>query len=217
MLDLSENKITSLKLPQGSRIRKLLACCNQLTSLTLPENLTDLEMLDLSENKITSLMLPEGLSSLEWLRLSENQLTYLRLPYSMPNEIELSIHGNPLAELEVLAGTELHSINLNRIVPISVVKGFCPCPLDLAGIEITYRSNIHPGNHSDSGNSFTFHGPAGNFMVQRSTNLKDWKDIHEIIITEEQSKDNALTRTAIIPFTDNTAGPLDAVFYRVLE
>ena len=52
---------------------------NELTSLTLPKGLTNLEVLDLYGNELTSLTLPEGLKNLWALNLSYNQLTSLRL------------------------------------------------------------------------------------------------------------------------------------------
>ena len=117
-----------------------------------------------------------------------------------------------LTELSVPAGSNL------------VVSGSTPifswCLNLTEIIKFTFYPNIRAASRTDNGNSFTFHAAAGNFTVQRSSNLQDWTDIGSIPITEDQIDDEIgiscnATFTAAIPFTDDT--DLDTAFYRVME
>ena len=104
-LDLSSNQLTSLTLPEGlTNLKTLRLYENQLTSLTLPEGLTSLEYLTLDYNQLTSLTLPEGLTSLEWLDLRQNQLTSLTLPEGLTNLKTLRLSGNPFMEIRLPVG-----------------------------------------------------------------------------------------------------------------
>ena len=85
-LDLYYSGLTSIILPEGlTNLETLGLSHNQLTNLILPEGLTNLEYLDLYKNQLTSLTLPEGLTSLEGLDLDGNELTSLTLPNGLTN------------------------------------------------------------------------------------------------------------------------------------
>ena len=73
---------------------------NQLTSITLPEGLSHLTVLNLGANPMTGLTLPAGLSSLSFLNLGD-LLARLTLPLEMkgPDRIGPALraripHGN---------------------------------------------------------------------------------------------------------------------------
>ena len=101
-LDFSDNRLTSLTLPEGlTNLEDLDLDGNQLTSFTLPSGLTSLKDLDLDNNQLTSFTLPEGLTSLEDLDLDNNQLTSLILPEGLTSLKDLTLATNQLTSLNL--------------------------------------------------------------------------------------------------------------------
>ncbi len=101
-LDFSDNRLTSLTLPEGlTNLEDLDLDGNQLTSFTLPAGLTSLKDLDLDNNQLTSFTLPEGLTSLEDLDLDGNQLTSLILPKDLTSLKDLTLATNQLTSLNL--------------------------------------------------------------------------------------------------------------------
>ena len=87
----------------------------ELTSITLPEGLTNLKTLDLSNNDLLSLTLPDGLTELEELYLYRNRLHFLTLPNDLINLKTLNIDNNKLNSLVLPKGlANLETLNLNH-------------------------------------------------------------------------------------------------------
>ena len=104
-LNLRESGLTSITLPEGlTNLRSLELSHNQLTSFTLPNGLTNLWSLNLLDNQLTSLTLPEGLTSLERLELVGNELTSFTLPEGLTNLESLRLHENQLTSLTLPNG-----------------------------------------------------------------------------------------------------------------
>ena len=104
-LDFSDNRLTSLTLPEGlTNLEDLNLDGNQLTSFTLPSGLTSLKDLDLDNNQLTSFTLPEDLTSLKDLTLATNQLTSLNLPENLSVWRWLDLSGNQLTSLTLPTG-----------------------------------------------------------------------------------------------------------------
>ncbi|HSX38812.1 MAG TPA: hypothetical protein VLE95_08335 [Chlamydiales bacterium] len=75
-LDLSENQLPKLDIPEGSNLQHLDLFENQLTKLTIPKD-SRLQSLNLSENPLINLDMPEHYSSLSFLSLVDTPLTQL--------------------------------------------------------------------------------------------------------------------------------------------
>lgn len=95
-LDLYHSGLTSIILPDGlTNLKRLNLDNNKLTNLTLPEGLTNLKRLNLDNNRLTNLTLPEGLTNLKSLRLGHNEpLTHLALPEGLRSLDFIDLVGN---------------------------------------------------------------------------------------------------------------------------
>ena len=124
-LDLSQSELTSIILPEGlTNLESLKLNSNPLTSLTLPNGLTNLEYLDLRLTRLTSLILPEGLTNLKELWLFD-RLTSLTLPEGLTNLEYLNL-GNRLTSLTLPEGLmNLEELNLsyNRLTSLTLPDG----------------------------------------------------------------------------------------------
>ena len=122
------NDISSLTLPEGlTNLDWLDLRNNQLTSLTLPNGLTNLREIHLEANQLTNLVLPEGLTNLQRLYLYHNQLTNLTLPEGLTNLEVLVLRSNDLTSLTLPEGlTNLKILNLSgnpRLTNLALPKG----------------------------------------------------------------------------------------------
>ena len=102
----------------------------ELTSITLPEGLTNLKTLDLSNNDLLSLTLPDGLTELEELYLYRNRLHFLTLPNDLKNLKTLQLDDNRLNSLVLpkgLANLEALSIgntgDWNKLRSLTLPEG----------------------------------------------------------------------------------------------
>lgn len=126
-LFLHGRNLTQITLPEDLTNLKLLTLSdNQLTSLTLPAGLTSLEDLDLYNNRLISLSLPPDLASLEWLWLSGNQLTEITLPAGLISLKDLYLDKNSLTSLDLPPGlSNLEELQLddNPLTSLSLPAG----------------------------------------------------------------------------------------------
>ena len=108
------NGISSITLPNGlTNLRSLNLYNNQLTNFTLPNGLTSLEGLYLGDNQLTSFTLPEGLTNLRWLPLFSNQLTNFTLPNGLASLEGLNLRDNQLTSFTLPEGlTNLEYLSL---------------------------------------------------------------------------------------------------------
>ena len=125
-LNLRSSGLTSITLPEGLTNLEVLDLSGntQLTNVTLPGGLTNLEYLDLSLTRLTSLILPEGLTNLKELWLF-NRLTSFTLPEGLTNLEYLNL-GNRLTSLTLPEGlTNLEELNLsyNRLTSLTLPDG----------------------------------------------------------------------------------------------
>ena len=94
-LDFSNFELTSITLPEGlTNLKTLDLSNNDLLSLTLPDGLTELEELNLDDNRLHFLTLPNDLINLKTLYLGRNRLNSLALPKGLVNLETLSISNN---------------------------------------------------------------------------------------------------------------------------
>ncbi|HET7102395.1 MAG TPA: SUMF1/EgtB/PvdO family nonheme iron enzyme [Terriglobia bacterium] len=166
-LRLSGNtNLTSLTLPVGmTNLNGIFLRFNALTNLTLPPDLFQLNSLDVLGNQLTGLTLPPGLTNLANLFLSGNQLTNLTLPPDMTHLSSLVLDGNPLIQLVLsepeaadLPGTIMALQNLGiPVFTYPLTVQLAPTPQSLIG---AFR--------------FSITGPPGDYTVFSSTNLADW-------------------------------------------
>ena len=104
-LDLYHSGLTSITLPEGlTNLTGLLLINNQLTNLIFPEGLTSLEVLHLSNNQLTDFTFLEGLMNLWRLDLSDNQLTNFTLPEGLASLKSLLLYNNQLTSLTLPEG-----------------------------------------------------------------------------------------------------------------
>ena len=134
--------LTSLTLPEGlTNLETLELRRNSLTSLTFPKGLTNLKTLDISDNDLLSLTLPEDLTNLETLNLKDNNLHFLTLPEGLASLKTLNLEGNKLTSLTLSKGlTNLATMNLtgNRLKFLTIPEGLPKLEtLDLANHNLT--------------------------------------------------------------------------------
>ena len=125
-LNLRSSELTSITLPDGlTNLKRLFLPQNQLTSFTLPDGLTNLEYLDIRHNQLIKFTLPEGLTNLRELDLGGNKLSSLTLPEGLTNLEYLNL-GNRLTSLTLPEGlTNLEELDLsyNRLTSLTLPKG----------------------------------------------------------------------------------------------
>lgn len=119
-----------------------------LTSITLPEGLTNLETLNLSGgnyggfNHLTTFSLPEGLTNLKTLNIRGNNLLSLTLPADLNNLETINLENNNLQFLTLPEGlASLKTLNLerNRLTSLTLSKGLTNlATLDLAGNQLKF-------------------------------------------------------------------------------
>ena len=103
-LDFSNFGLTSITLPEGlTNLKTLNRGDNDLMSLTLPNDLTNLEELYLWGNSLKIFYLPNGLTELKELNLKRNRLHFLTLPNDLTNLKTLSLSDNRLNSLVLAA------------------------------------------------------------------------------------------------------------------
>ncbi len=111
-LDLGNNQLSELSLPELPGLKELWLHGNRLAVLTLPAGLAKLETLNLEGNGLREPSLPAGLTNLRWLNLASNWLAVLTLPGGLAKLETLHLEGNGLRDLTLPAGMaglrELH-------------------------------------------------------------------------------------------------------------
>ena len=136
--ELNLRGLTSITLPNGLTNLEVLDLDGnyQLTNVTLPGGLTNLVQLKLSHNQLTSLILPDGLTNLEYLDLSFTRLTSLILPDGLTNLKELLLY-NQLSSLTLPEGlTNLEYLNLgNRLTSLTLPEGLT----NLEELDLSYN------------------------------------------------------------------------------
>ena len=102
VLDLSGNQLTQVSLPDElPALEELWLGNNQLTQVSLPDELPALEELWLGNNQLTQVSLPDELPALEELWLGNNQLTQVSLPDELPALEELWLGNNQLTQVSL--------------------------------------------------------------------------------------------------------------------
>ena len=101
------NNITTLDVSALGKLNNLeLQRSSDLVSITLPNNSSNLESIDINESKITSIDL-SGLPNLKFLDLNNNPIT------------ELDVVQNPKIQKLYIDGTEIESIDLSKNIYLS--------------------------------------------------------------------------------------------------
>ena len=117
-LDFRNFGLTSITLPEGlTNLKTLNLDNNDLLFLTLPDDLTNIEELYLRYNSLQIFSLPNGLTELKELNLYGNRLHFLTLPNDLTNLKTLNINNNKLNSLVLpkgLANLETLSIGNNH-------------------------------------------------------------------------------------------------------
>ncbi len=126
-LDLRESGLTSIALPNGlTNLEWMYLHDNQLTNFTLPAGLRDLRVLELSGNHLTNITLPKGLPNLQYLYLSGNELQSLSLTAGLRELEQLNLSSNQLTSITLPAGlTSLDHLNLssNQLTSFTLSAG----------------------------------------------------------------------------------------------
>lgn len=126
---------------QAATILNLDAGSAGISDLTGIEYLTNLNLLDISENSITDISALSGLTSLGTLSLNNNDVTDLSALAGLTNLVALYLPGNSVTDVSSLSGlTNLNHLNLwsNDITDISALAGLTNLTfLNLGGNSIT--------------------------------------------------------------------------------
>ena len=99
-LDLSDNDLKEIMLPDGmSALKDLTISNNKLTAITFQGNLPALRLLDLSSNHLVTLALPQGMESLQYLYLNNNNLTEFKPSRPLVKLDTLALKNNDFQDL----------------------------------------------------------------------------------------------------------------------
>ena len=177
-LNLSGNDLTSLVLPEDlTNLRELHLTDNNLTSLTLPEGLTSLTTLNLERNyRLTRLTLPEGLTRLTTLDLSYNNLTSLTLSEGLTNLTTLKFGGDGFSRMTSLTIPEGVNVDTFPGFDRQIVTFYRPV-LRIKDIDILASGEFE----------LTITGPQSSFAVESSSNLERWTEQGQLTIDEWKS------------------------------
>ena len=188
--------LTTLSLPAG--LTNLQSCDlagNQLTTLSFPSDLTTLRNLDLDWNPLIDVSSLSGQTSLRGLSLRNTGLTNLILLSGLRNLKYLDLNGNPLTLL---------------VLPEPVVGAVCPPIEDLRnqGVAVyvyPLETRLIAEHQSSVGTfRFTLAGPPGSYRVQITADFSSWADLDAVTNVNGSAE-----------FTDSSAGLRARSFYRV--
>lgn len=120
-VDISDNMITGLTLPEATTVNQILCGGNQIESLTV-ENLSGLTELSCTGNKITSLTL-KALPKLEALYAGSNQLAAVDLSECQALET-VNLSENQLESVDLSNNTELTGVYVqdNKLTALDLSK-----------------------------------------------------------------------------------------------
>ncbi len=125
-LDLSGNRLKTFDVPQVNNLQEIRLANNFLSTLELPENLSELTTLDASNNGLTSLEIPGGLHQLQALWVQNNRLTSLTFAEPFPPLESLHLSSNRLTDVSFLSGLsqlQTLSLNANRLAEWTLPSG----------------------------------------------------------------------------------------------
>jgi Leucine-rich repeat (LRR) protein len=101
-LYLNDNQLTSINIPaELTNLKELRLYNNQLTSINIPAELINLKELHLNDNQLTSINIPAELTKLTRLHLGNNQLTSINIPVQLVNLRELWLGCNQLTSINI--------------------------------------------------------------------------------------------------------------------
>jgi len=195
-VDLGENQLSNLTLPSSPHLTFLRVSSNKLTSLDLPQDMTNLNTLFVQSNQLTTLTLPPGLTNLVQIDLRGNNLTILTLPPDLTSLSTLLLDGNPFNTLVVsepmAAGKLAVLVASLRNQGASVFT----YPLTIQLVRLLQLAGAF---------EFGITGPPGVYTILQSEELWAWSVLGV--------KTNSL---GSINFTDTTAHLSTRKFYRAL-
>ena len=110
-IDLSENKISSIKLPKTNTLTNLILMNNNLTTIDL-SNIPCLNRLNLWGNKVSKINISKN-PLLETLWIQENNISTINLSNNTKLK-EICMWDNNLSTLDLSNNTKLEEINLNN-------------------------------------------------------------------------------------------------------
>src|SRR5204863_3948891 len=168
---------------------------NKLSTLFLPEGMTNLAAIFARSNQLTSLSLPSGLTQLVQIDVMANQLTNLTLRPDMTRMVTLVVEGNPLNTL-VLSEPSA-ATNLAATVSILENQGVSVFSYPLA-VQL-----VRPLS-TEGAFKIGIKGPPGVYSVLSSTNLTAWTAVGI-----------ASNRLGSVNFTHVTSNAFPKRFYRL--
>jgi hypothetical protein len=94
------NELISISLPQNlTTIGQGAFSYNKLTSIDLPQNLTTIGQTAFCKNKLTSIDLPQNLTTIERYAFYNNELTSINLPQNLTLIDDYAFYRNELASI----------------------------------------------------------------------------------------------------------------------
>jgi Leucine-rich repeat (LRR) protein len=123
-LCLNNNQLTSVNISaELTNLNELYLYDNHLTSINIPAELTNLHLLDLNDNQLTSINIPVELANLTHLWLGNNQLISINIPAELTNLNALSLSGNQLISINIpaeLTNLEMLWVDDNQLTSINI-------------------------------------------------------------------------------------------------
>jgi hypothetical protein len=180
--------LTSLTIPEGlTNLTAVFLRSNGLTNLTLARDLHRLQSLDVLDNRLASLTLPNGMTNLVDLFVSANALNSLTIPGDMTKLDWLTLQGNPITTLvlpDYLTDTNLLAYVASLPASGTAVYTYPRIP------QLLLEQNVFPGRFQ-----LRFTGPPGEYTLFDSSDFVTWDVLGSVSSTSVGATFNDLTVT----------------------
>ena len=190
ILDVSSNALSELKIPsEWTQLKEIHLGFNQISQLHLPESMSFLERLSVPSNEIAALQIPNGLVNLKTLSVSDNNLQSITLPPDLLSLSVMYLSGNQIETLEVpeQVGTQSDFLFVAAGESVRSFKASERWQNALFADSAFIRADqlqIDDSGHVE----FPVFANQGAIVVEKSTDLKNWKAIQRIPVRHPNAR-----------------------------
>jgi hypothetical protein len=190
ILDVSSNALSELKIPsEWTQLKEIHLGYNQINQLHLPESMSFLERLSVPSNEIAALQIPNGLVNLKTLSVSDNNLQSITLPPDLLSLSVMYLSGNQIETLEVpeQVGTQSDFLFVATGESVRSFKASERWQNALSANRAFIRADqlqIDDSGHVE----FPVFANQGAIVVEKSTDLKNWKAIQRIPVRHPKAQ-----------------------------
>jgi Leucine-rich repeat (LRR) protein len=200
-LCLNNNQLTSVNISaELTNLNELYLYDNHLTSINIPAELTNLHLLDLNDNQLTSINIPVELANLTHLWLGNNQLISINIPAELTNLNALSLSGNQLISINIpaeLTNLEMLWVDDNQLTSINIPAELTNLKeLYIGDNQLTMVTKIALTLLIATQKNLNIHDLGNDVMEQLSTEILE--EYFEVIVNESLSEIKMALRSCAI-------------------